>query len=263
MKRVVGLVMVLGIVCSPAWAQETLVRFEKGLNGYDGLVDGGIRSEAGRQTYNYGASSDISVGWELEDAEFVGFSQWKDIFGSGANQVPLGATIVSAELGLTLRAAQGTEDRIITAYAMTREITDMGSGASNPAAAGEVCWSYLAYDTTMWGGDTTHGPVQDADYTTNHASSLTINVASDNGITVSWDVTDIVNDWYTGALPNYGFLLRDGAWADNETRSNFSSAETSNTGDLPFLKITYEPVPEPATMGLVALGGLALLRRRS
>jgi hypothetical protein len=255
MKKAIGLMMVLAIVCTAASAET--VTFQKGENGYSGNTDSYIRAESIYR--NHGAAMDISLGWEDTGAgqEFVGFSHWD--FGS----VPSGLTITSAKLGLYARHVEGTVDRTISVFAMTQPI-DMGDKISANADEGQVCWYFRACDVSDWGGGSHAGPVAGSDYTTTYGSSLVIST-SDQGSYVEFDVTDIVNAWYTGALTNYGFVLREVDPVAN-TRTNFSSADDIDTdGDTlimyPYLEIEY--TPEPATMGLLLIGGLAILRRRS
>ncbi len=67
-------------------------------------------------------------------------------------------------------------------------------------------------------------------------------------------VTDYVQAWADGT-PNYGFGL-------DLTNGNAYTSEAGATYQ-PVLFIDYTPaVPEPATLALVALGGVALLKRR-
>jgi hypothetical protein len=146
-------------------------------------------------------------------------------------------------------------ERTVNVYAMTTEIPDMGGNTGGQAAAGEVCWNYLEYDTVSWSGN---GPVAGTEYTTTHGASATI---ADGSVatTIKWNVTDIVQDWSNG-MANYGFILRGDDWAGDDNRHGFFSNDCG-TNDLPYLKVTY--TPEPATMTLLLSGGgLALLRRK-
>ncbi len=90
-----------------------------------------------------------------------------------------------------------------------------------------------------------------------------------NGILHAWpadnkwnyhdfDITDIVADIYDTEI-NYGI-----AWLTYESDTRAYSSESSHTTRRPILSVEYhyEPIPEPASMTLIALGGLAILRRR-
>lgn len=87
-------------------------------------------------------------------------------------------------------------------------------------------------------------------------------------------ITDIVQSWVNGTNPNYGILIMtdEGVFHRHAMRAReygISVGNGSNTGPCPDgipgvfapqLVITY--TPEPATLSLLALGGLAALSRR-
>ena len=79
---------------------------------------------------------------------------------------------------------------------------------------------------------------------------------------VNIDVTSILSD-----LENYGILLNlDTSGGDvpvtfeNNNGAAYFSNEAGDAQVRPLLTVDY--VPEPATLGLLAIGGLTMLRRR-
>lgn len=76
-----------------------------------------------------------------------------------------------------------------------------------------------------------------------------------NGLLNTFDLTELVRHWADGSWANNGFAIS----MLNAVGSSGSRLSLLGSNGL---TIDYTPVPEPASLLLLALGGLALLRRR-
>lgn len=129
-----------------------------------------------------------------------------------------------------------------------------GASFTHPAGVNTTANRNAANGTaTPWaswgaGSDSNFSPANDGG---NNAASAWGGGGSNYTV---WDVTGIVASWADGSLPNYGFEQAGNnfTWQMSESGSQFQ----------PVLFIDYTPVPEPATMALLVLGSLTMLRRR-
>ena len=219
MMRALAIVITAALLAAgPTLADEAV--FQQNLNGYTGAEDAWLRNTYPIRNYgNHWAirtqdRTDPGQGWINQ-----GLLIFRDIFGNAPGQVPLGGEIHSATL--TLGTAWGDEGcAAYLAYPLLTEITNYGTGSTGDAVDGEVNHigrEYWAADNyTPWGTDnpSTDGPVEGEDFDMNaEVRSLGPDgqpggeVCGDDE-PVSADVTAIVRSWYSGALPNYGLVLR-------------------------------------------------------
>jgi Disaggregatase related repeat/PEP-CTERM motif len=78
---------------------------------------------------------------------------------------------------------------------------------------------------------------------------------------VTWDVTTLVNEWYAGTHENDGLLVMSDSYNSLTFRSREYDDGVHGAGYWsPRLDVTL--TPEPATLTLLTLGGLAVLGRR-
>jgi hypothetical protein len=173
-----------------------------------------------------------------------------------ASALPAGSTITAVTLTLHMsRTLAGPEP-----VDLQRALADWGEGASYalgnggagaPAEPGDATWLHTFYDTQYWatpGGDFAAG-----------ASASTL--VGDVGF-YAWSSPALIADvqmWLDQPGANFGWLLR-GNEDISMTSKRFDTHENLEPTFRPVLAITY--VPEPATAGLLATGGIAMLRRR-
>ena len=96
------------LTSGPTWVGGTpfvlTARFQDGVTGYTGAVDTYLLESS--PAASFGAQPDL--GWDLEDTNGdqatrkYGLMRFDNIFGSGAGQIPAGASIVSAVLTYTV-----------------------------------------------------------------------------------------------------------------------------------------------------------------
>ena len=188
-----------------AVGSQATITFKNGVSGYTGTVDTHIMED--EETTDHGALE--SVEWDNDDPSGTGLDKYAllrfdNIYGSGAGQIPLGATIQSATLRYVV----------------------FNTGAA--ADVNEVAVGWTEFET--WNGFGGDAGVQADEYGTARGSAS----GTANGIQ-SVDVTASLVAWANSPSANRGWIFRptgtDGV--------DFRSSEYATVADRPSLEVTY------------------------
>ena len=272
------LTMAAVLVFAGAAMANTLV-LQQGQNGYNGCEDTYLRGVSYGHDYsdnNYGGATVLYTGANVNFTAFGQSAQalirFNDLFGDGVNQIPANAVITNATLKMYTYTTS-TRQYALRWYQMQRDWVE-GSSSGTPEA-GASCATYRQYPTTTSGGDlwgtdgvastrlgplgsAVNPPTNDADYYDYRDPIRVETLPPATADWMDWDITGFMNRWQNGTMPNEGLYSFS---MDGYLSINLCSSEYANASLRPKLEIEYT-VPEPMSLSLLALGSLALLRRK-
>jgi hypothetical protein len=262
MGKRVWVTMVL--MFSAGVASGETITFRNGVNGYAGTADTSLYGYVGGGSANRNFGGDLYVSvagqpwYPTTTAAYSGLLAFRDLIGSGANQVPAGARINSVTM--TLNGGGSTAMLFLpmnTAWVEGNSVDVPEDGAS--------CFAYRRYQSSgeyvsgvdTWGiepGASAVGPCG-GDYT---GSILWSWNPATYWSEETFDLTSYV-DGDLSKLATGFYLAAEGAWK----YSVFKSSEYEDISNRPLLTVDYTVVPEPISLILFgAAGAIGLCRRR-
>lgn len=191
-------------------ALAVVATFREGTAAYAGTQDTEIQAANGNSSFGAATSIIVDVGGGLGDQQ--GLIRFDNIFGSGAGQIPLGATINSATLTVNVIQDAGDASAQITLHRML------------------ATWSEASTWNSLVGG------VQFDNVEASSTVDATIAdpTATGNQVWSGANLTATVQAWSDGAT-NYGWAIR----SDNTGDWEFRSSENGTSGSRPLLTVTY------------------------
>lgn len=228
----------------------TTVTFQQGVNGYADAQDIRISMTATRDGTNGNSVGNYTIdGWRTDDPDTPeiesdspdeqSLMSFANIFGAGAGQIPLGATILEASLtnktfdtGTTpVSPGPWGVARLMQPFTTATRYADFPSSNGNPLLPSRGAWFEDGYasrpvgafgglSATLPGGPTgtrVLGGVADA------------------------DVFPIVQQWSNGA-PNHGFVIQAG-WTGQTDGWGFFTTGAATVANRPKLSVTYTTDP--------------------
>lgn len=175
-----------------------------------------------------------------------------------ASAVPAGSVITGATLTLNLSSANAAAVDID----LRRVLASWSEGTSDPggsegqgiaSATGDATWVHRTFNSVSW---TAAG----ADFAATASATTSV---GDLG-SYSWTGAGMVADlqaWLNSPSGNFGWAMVGGE-SGVSTAKRFDSRNNNEGGIVPTLMIEYTPIPAPGAAGLLAMGGLAAMRRR-
>jgi alkaline phosphatase len=210
--------------------------FQEGVNDYAGTHDTQLRADATGTAF--GSTTPLVV--DLDDNAASGnqpsqaLVRFDELFGSGASQIPAGATILNAEL--LIRTGNAANDQSNTSSSLYRMLVDWDESST---------WDSLTSGITANGTEAA-------------ATAEGTLVPTTRNALLAFDVTATVQAWANGEA-NHGWALL----ANGTDGWRFASAESASAGLRPMLSVTFV-VPEPASSWLFVLTvGIAALFLRT
>lgn len=200
----------------------TTVTIQQNVGGYTGTKDTYIRESRPTNSYG-GAAAVFADGSDSSGAEIQGLLSFTNIFGDGPGQIPLGSTITSATLTLTM--SDGTTSPI-SFYRMAQN------------------WGGMATWNSWGNGIQTNG--------IEALATADLTLAGLGTGAQSIDVMQSLQAWSNGAT-NFGWMLSSGG------SDGFSFSSSSGTS-APVLTVTYEaPIPPEPGLNVVETGGTTVV----
>jgi len=207
---------------------------------------------------NYGGDTSLHVRRDVDPTED---DDRTSLVRFNLSSIPENAVINSAKLSLYYYDEwyMTSSDYLDVSVFPLKASWDEGVGGSGGDIRSGASWQYryALPNNATWQVNGARGSNDRA------AADAVVTLDDTVGRWVDWqsaNLTQTVAKWYVGTLTNNGWAMDYTRASDDEDGVIFWSGEEDSWG--PKLTVEYTIIPEPVTLSLIAIGGVALLRRR-
>ncbi len=195
-------------------------------------VDSDTWLQKASPTYNYGAHAQMIVGGDASNNSPIRGLLLIDCI--GADKVPAGSTISSAQLTLYCESEANASDQSISVHrGLVQFFEGVKSGSAPGAGEDGSTWNLRnANGAVAWGAA---GGLADTDYASVATNSQTITGA---GASYTWDIATDVQAWADGTANNGLWVIAPNENTQN-SRKRFTSSDGSTAGNRPKLVVEY------------------------
>lgn len=182
------------------------VTFQEGVNGYTGTEDSYFDEDSPDDE----KGTDDHIHSQTEGGrDEHGYLKFDDIFGSGANQVPLGSTITGATLTLDV---QNDTTGTITFHQLLTAVDESDT------------WNSLTNGIQRDGAEAAA------------AASFSVDATSGGPVAISDPaLTSVLQDWLDGTSTNHGFAI----FNTSDDQLHFETSDQNEVAKRPQMSITY------------------------
>jgi len=209
------------------FSRADIITFQQEIGGYTNVVDAYISTDFAGTDSTGLFMGVFSNATSREDQALVRFN---NLFGNGAGQIPLTASITTATLTLTL----------------TGQTYDTSSGTSAIHQLSKDWTTSDDWTSSFWGGNGIQNDGTEAVIVADDTGTWLV-----SGGTTDFDVLSSVQAWQAGT-DNYGWYLHDQSNSDD--RAYIATSDFGTTASRPLLTVEFTTsVTEPASLVLRGL----------
>jgi hypothetical protein len=179
--------------------------------------------------------------------------------------IPPGSIITSVSLTLEITRIPDTGAqsslfflrRVLQSWGEGVQVPEGGPGLGSPAQSGDATWLNRFAGGPAWAAP---GGLAGVDFADAFSAGAFVSGGDPLSFESSPELVADVQHWVNNPLQNFGWILMTEDESVQKTARSFASRES---GFGPMLVIEFTPVPEPATVALIALAlGTTIATRR-
>lgn len=251
MNRMRNIALACSVIALPthllASVTAQTVSFQPGVDGYAGLVERLVSTQTSSELPS--ATNPNPANWFIDGGtpDQQAFQRWENIIGSSANQIPRGATVLSARLTVTTGSALDNGNAQSGGYFGVAGLTGRMVDYTQPGFPivtrhFDQSTTYVNYNAGGPNFENGKGTFVDraiGSFVDPLSDALDGDSVIDQDQAVSANVTSLVQRWVNDPTSNYGLAVQTGVPASTTDGWMFGTQWNADATRRPKLEVTY------------------------